>query len=140
MYRTKLQQMVRYAAMSLDLFSPVCWAPDDHFHGPRRHELENPQQEGGQRTRVCTRPCLGDGPGDTLCKRTNESLRTRTAYASILKSPSALIGQRFTSRGQGRGCVYLCACARALDGETVANILLPSHPPSERAYVRTHAH
>ena len=41
------QQMVRYAAVSLDLFNPVCGGPDAYYHGPRRHELENPQQEGG---------------------------------------------------------------------------------------------
>ena len=76
--------MVRYAAASLDLFNPVCGGPDAHYHGPRRHELENPQQEGGERTRGCTGPCLGDGPGDTLRKRTNESLRTRTACGGLL--------------------------------------------------------
>jgi hypothetical protein len=76
--------MVRYAAVSLDLFNPVCGGPDAHYHGPRRHELENPQQEGGERTRGCTGPCLGDGPGDTLRKRTNESLRTRTACGGLL--------------------------------------------------------
>ncbi len=76
--------MVRYAAVSLDLFNPVCGGPDAHYHGPRRHELENPQQEGGELTRGCTGPCLGDGPGDTLRKRTNESLRTRTACGGLL--------------------------------------------------------
>ena len=78
------QQMVLYAAVSLDLFNPVCGGPDAHDHGPRRHELENPQQEGGERTRGCTSPCLGDGPGDTLRQRTNESLRTRTACGGLL--------------------------------------------------------
>jgi hypothetical protein len=81
---TNPQQMVRYAAVSLDLFNPVCGGPDAHYHGPRRHELENPQQEGGELTRGCTGPCLGDGPGDTLRKRTNESLRTRTACGGLL--------------------------------------------------------
>jgi hypothetical protein len=47
MLRTNPQQMVRYAAVSLDLFNPVCGGPDAYYHGPRRHELENPAQEGG---------------------------------------------------------------------------------------------
>ena len=75
--------MVRYAAASLDLFNPVCGGPDAHYHGPRRHELENPQQEG-ERTEGCTGPCLGDGHGDTLRKRTSESLRTRTACGGLV--------------------------------------------------------
>jgi hypothetical protein len=29
-------------------------------------------------------PCPGDGPGDTLHKRTNESLSTRTACGGLL--------------------------------------------------------